>query len=314
MQRFQNILVLTGGEESAGRLLERAAALARRNRARLTVAGVVDALPRDMQPLVPAIDIGDLVALALEEMLAQIEPLVEPERQKGLEIETRALCGTPFLEVIRAVLRDGHDLVMTTAGEQGASGGALSGGTTMHLLRKCPCPVWVVSPAQRHSYARVMAAVDPATPDDAHQSLNIKILQLATSLARIEGSELHVVHAWLPVGERLLIPRWRLPDEKADALAQHCAAAHQRAFEDLLAKAPLEDLRVQVHLVKGDAGEAVPALARSKHAGVVVMGTVCRTGIPGLFIGNTAERILRRVDCSVLTVKPEGFATPVKLE
>ncbi len=43
------------------------------------------------------------------------------------------------------------------------------------------------------------------------------------------------------------------------------------------------------------------------------MGTVSRTGVAGLLIGNTAERILRQVDCSVLTVKPDGFITPVRL-
>jgi universal stress protein E len=42
------------------------------------------------------------------------------------------------------------------------------------------------------------------------------------------------------------------------------------------------------------------------------MGTVCRTGIAGLFIGNTAESILGEVSCSVLTLKPDGFETPVK--
>ena len=44
------------------------------------------------------------------------------------------------------------------------------------------------------------------------------------------------------------------------------------------------------------------------------MGTVCRTGIAGFFIGNTAESILQQVDCSVLTVKPDGFVSPVVLE
>ena len=41
------------------------------------------------------------------------------------------------------------------------------------------------------------------------------------------------------------------------------------------------------------------------------MGTVCRTGIAGFFIGNTAEKTLQQVDCSVLMVKPEGFVSPV---
>ena len=44
------------------------------------------------------------------------------------------------------------------------------------------------------------------------------------------------------------------------------------------------------------------------------MGTVGRTGIPGVIIGNTAEAILNRVTCSVLAVKPPDFETPVTLE
>ena len=55
----------------------------------------------------------------------------------------------------------------------------------------------------------------------------------------------------------------------------------------------------------------IPKLAHEKQVDLIVMGTVCRTGIGGFFIGNTAEKILQDVDCSVLTVKPEGFVSPV---
>jgi nucleotide-binding universal stress UspA family protein len=44
------------------------------------------------------------------------------------------------------------------------------------------------------------------------------------------------------------------------------------------------------------------------------MGTVARTGIDGLFMGNTAESIIGQLDCSILTVKPPGFTSPVTLE
>jgi nucleotide-binding universal stress UspA family protein len=44
------------------------------------------------------------------------------------------------------------------------------------------------------------------------------------------------------------------------------------------------------------------------------MGTVARTGIPGLIIGNTAEAILDQITCSVLAAKPPGFVTPVTLD
>ena len=47
---------------------------------------------------------------------------------------------------------------------------------------------------------------------------------------------------------------------------------------------------------------------------LLVMGTVARTGIPGFFTGNTAERLLPQIPCSVMAVKPEGFVSPVSLE
>jgi nucleotide-binding universal stress UspA family protein len=44
---------------------------------------------------------------------------------------------------------------------------------------------------------------------------------------------------------------------------------------------------------------------------LVVMGTVARTGVAGLLMGNTAERVLQRLQGSVLAVKPPGFKSPI---
>ena len=65
--------------------------------------------------------------------------------------------------------------------------------------------------------------------------------------------------------------------------------------------------------VKGRAGDIIPDLAESLEVDLVVIGTVGRGGVPGLLIGNTAETILNAVDCSVLTLKPEGFETPIQV-
>ena len=67
------------------------------------------------------------------------------------------------------------------------------------------------------------------------------------------------------------------------------------------------------HLIKGSARKVIPALVRSVKAELVVMGTVARTGIPGYFMGSTAELVLSQIDCAVLAVKPSGFVTPVTL-
>jgi nucleotide-binding universal stress UspA family protein len=67
--------------------------------------------------------------------------------------------------------------------------------------------------------------------------------------------------------------------------------------------------------------DPLPRRARRRHsrvrcrAGVelVVMGTVARAGIAGFLIGNTAERVLGKLPCSVLA-KPDGFVCPVSLD
>mgnify|MGYP000211081798 CR=1 FL=1 len=52
---------------------------------------------------------------------------------------------------------------------------------------------------------------------------------------------------------------------------------------------------------------------KESNADLLVMGTLEHRQIPGFFIGNTAEKTLAAVDCSVLAVKPGSFRTPVRV-
>jgi nucleotide-binding universal stress UspA family protein len=65
-----------------------------------------------------------------------------------------------------------------------------------------------------------------------------------------------------------------------------------------------------IHL-PGAPEDVIPAFAAEQALDLLVMGTVARTGVAGFFIGNTAERVLRNLPCSVLAVKPDGFVCPV---
>ena len=70
-----------------------------------------------------------------------------------------------------------------------------------------------------------------------------------------------------------------------------------------------EDARVLLR--KGEAADVIAAAVDEVNPSTIVMGTLARSGIPGYFIGNTAERVLVDVNRSVLAVKPDGFTTPV---
>jgi nucleotide-binding universal stress UspA family protein len=54
--------------------------------------------------------------------------------------------------------------------------------------------------------------------------------------------------------------------------------------------------------------------AEQRKADVVVMGTLSRSGLQGIIMGNTAESVLQQIDSSILAVKPEGFESPVKFD
>ncbi len=212
-----------------------------------------------------------------------------------------------WMEVVREVVHGRHDLVVL-ASERRRSQAFDS--FAKHLVRKCPCPVWVVPEGSAPGVRRVVAAVDADTASAAHRGLNRRILELASALCRDPDTELHVVYAWHLVGATGLSSR-----DPGAASSGESVSAERRYYEDRLRKvllkhgAPLE--RVHIHLPEGEPEDAIPLVVDSLGAEVLVMGTISRGGISGYLIGNTAEDVLEQVSCSVLAVKPEGFVTPV---
>ncbi|MDJ0872305.1 MAG: universal stress protein [Gammaproteobacteria bacterium] len=311
MKRFKSILFAADSQVELGGALDRAVALAQENDARLTVIDVVDAVPPEARMLVTAVSPRALEERLVHQRREQLEQLVGSAREDGVAVSTEVLVGPHFIEIIREVLRTGHDLVMKAAKSPGKPATRLLGATDMHLLRSCPCPVWIVKPEWRLKFKRILAAVDPAPPGDERNGLNAQILELAASLAQMEHSDLHIVHAWTLYGKGLLREEG-LSKKDLKKMARKTEKTHTKWLEALVEAHVPELIKTKVHLENGKAGDVIPALATKKRVALIVMGTVGRTGIPGFFVGNTAEKVLGGVDTSVLAVKPEGFVTPVK--
>jgi nucleotide-binding universal stress UspA family protein len=311
MQRFKNIFLVLNPEVEVTATVDKAVSLARQNNARMTLFSVVEKHPELRRyPEKPPLDVMREITAERREWL---ERQLQPIREQGVDALAIVVAGIPFLEIIHQVLREQHDLVITTAEEKKGLRTRVFGTTSMHLMRKCPCPVWVVKRAQTRPYARILAAVDPSLYDPKRDSLNPLILQLAGSMARKEAAELHIVHVWYLFGEHYVRSRGMTGKHLQEAKAQE-KLQHKQRFDTLLGRVDVTDLKPRLHLVEGDPDERIPELVMEQGIDLLVMGSVCRTGIAGLLIGNTAEEVLNQVDCSVLTLKPEGFITPVTLE
>lgn len=280
----------------------------------INLSDVSTSLPEDQnektnQTAQPSIDIHEFI---IQEEQRSLQQFVKTIQQAGIQVNSKTLFGIPFIKIIQEVLHHKHDLVLITPDGSGNIKETLFGSTTMHLMRKCPVPVWVIKPDQANKFNRILAAVD-VTPDNPEGPvLAQKIMELATSLARIERSELIIAHAWNMVGESILRGRAGISNENIENLLQETQNMHRQWVVELLQQHPLDDLKAEVYMLKGDPGTVITEMAQAKTPDLIVMGTVSRTGISGLLIGNTAEKVLRQVNCSVLTVKPDGFISPVK--
>ena len=314
MKRFKNILLVFDPEKSDRSTFRRAAALAKNNQGRLTVVSVIHHLPRDLRIAVTKISPQKLQDIAIKERWTQAERFIKLiERDVG-DVNFNVVIGTPFIEIIRHVIRDQHDLVIVTAEGKTGLKDRLFGSTSLHLMRKCPCPVWVMKPARHRRYTKILAAVDPESMNKERNLLNRIILDLATSMTALEEGELHIVHAWSLVGEGHMRAFGDTSPKEIDRWRNSARYNAQKQLDNLLRHYSLEALNYKIHLLEGYPDSLIPELTIKKRIGLIVMGTVCRTGIAGFFIGNTAENVLQQVKCSVLTVKPKGFVSPVKVE
>jgi universal stress protein E len=308
VRRFKNILVAAPGDTDLESTLTLAASVATANDARLTLFDVVAPFPsRRTGRLNP--DLARyLQRLVGEQRELQLEDLARTTIGRPTAVDIGV--GTPFIEITRRVQIHGHDLVITPPDQPSGRLGLGRASTTMHLLRKCPVPVWVHRPEIRDR-SDVLAAVGPF-PDDEPTPLDRKIIELATSLGARLGGTVHITHAWELEGESLLRHgRSRIAADEVDALVQDAFDAAHNSVAKLLAETGISSSDVNLEIVQGRPKEVLPAVARRVKPSVVVMGTASRSGIAGLLIGNTAESVLNEIDCSVLAVKPDGFVSPI---
>lgn len=320
MARFENVLYFVDSESAATDPMGLAVARARSLGARLTFASVI-------APNSSSLPSGRLAPERLEQWAIEaeeerLEQLVDSCRDPEVQISTRVFVGDPAETIVRAVMVDGYQMVWKAPTESRRIRDRFLGSIDMRLIRACPCPVAIVGTHRPEEGRKVtVAAVDvtsAAGTEDANANLNEKILDLSLAALAEQDTQLHVVHAWTLYGESIMrSPRAHVKPEELDALLENERSGRQERLEELVESyrakltAEARQFAPEIHLVKGEPSSAIPSVLERLEADLLVMGTVSRRGLTGFVIGNTAEKILSRLECSVVVAKPEGFVSPV---
>ncbi|HKJ64403.1 MAG TPA: universal stress protein [Desulfopila sp.] len=310
MKRFENILFIIGSDHSEEeRTAERVRTLARQNGARVCIAKVLDENFTEQLSKIVSPRMKQMAQLAKDHLQEEVDTFLQRSDWTGIETATAVLNGRDFIAVISKVLADGHDLVIKS--DLNAHG---ADQLSMRLFRKCPCPVWVIRNRGDGNFKRILAALDLGNDEEDNLRLNRKIIELTHSLARREGGEAHYLHA-LHLGYEPMMraPRFNMGDAEIAAIKeemrQNSCFSLERLFAETAIAAPPEN----IHLLQGETSTVINTAIKNLKADVLVMGTVARAGVPGLLIGNKAEKILSGITCTVMAVKPDGFESPVKL-
>jgi nucleotide-binding universal stress UspA family protein len=306
MEPFKSILVDIDATVAAHPALECAIGLARGSGARLTITDVMT---------VPAYARRYLAADVEEEMVSRRRQQLERIARAVTDVHTepKLLVGRPATVLIQEVLRSNHDLLLRSHARDAAPAGPQPfGAVDMELLRKCPCPVFLVRHGGVPPHPQIAAAVNASTEEASEHELNIKIIELTLRMAELLEGVPTLLQAWAPFAERMV--RGHSSD---DAFAAYVEDVRQRTAGDLrqLVQSFGERLSgVQTVHRRGQPEVVIPEFVVAQGIDLVAMGTVARGGLAGLLLGNTAERLLRKLPCSVLAVKPDGFVSPVGLD
>lgn len=311
MKRFQNILVAVDTHFEEHPALEWGVRLAERNQAKLRI---IDVLPElHWYSKLAYSDAESKWRTLAESKQKELDALAEPVRKQGLDVTTRVLLGKTSYSIIHEVLQEGHDLVVRVTKGAHSRRTGFFGTTSMRLLRKCPCAVWLVRTDTKPRFTRVLAAIDPDPHDVTRDAMNHMIMELGQSVAEYENGRLDVVHAWKVFGAHLLKSRYEPHEfEEMESKVQSGVA---EALDHFLSRHGLTHRNERVHLLCDElgAGHAIAQLAATEQIDLVVMGTIARTGLQGALMGNTAEQVLDHINCSVLAIKPDTFISPVTL-
>lgn len=229
----------------------------------------------------------------------------------GVDIDIKVIWhNRPYEAIIQEVLAHQHDLVLKMAHQHDRLEAVIFTPTDWHLLRKCPCPMWMVKDQPWPEGGKALVAVNLASEEPHHDALNQKLIRETVKLAEsVNHTEVHLVGAYPITPINIAI---ELPDFDPSVYNDAIRGQHLVAMKALRQKFSISE--EFTHVEKGLPEEVIPELSGHLGAGIVVLGTIGRTGLSAAFLGNTAEQVIDHLRCDLLAIKPDDFVSPITLE
>jgi len=232
---------------------------------------------------------------ATQQLAAEAERLAG----RGVEMETILEVGVPSQTLVRVAEElDSALLVIGTRGLSGLSH-LLLGSTAERVVQHAHCPVLTIH------------------PDDAGKHRNLTTVLVPTDFSTDARKAIHTAHRLLEhldAARLVLLHAFNLPVEytaygpiptSVSYLEDAGIEAEQQLDKIADELEEREGLKVETLAREGYPPEVICEQAEEQKADLIVMGTHGRSGLAHLLLGSTAERVVQKAPCPVMTVRCE---------
>jgi universal stress protein E len=236
---------------------------------------------------------------------AAVDKLVTPYKEMGYRITTSVIqIHRLYEDIIKSAGDYKADFVFKSVRQHAPLKRMFYTSTDWNLIRMCPTALLLVRDQGTVRGKPVIASVNIDDEDPEHQELNRIVLAQANALAEVLGAKVHLIYAYGPAV---------VMGDGADPMAYQIAKdKHDAEFKKAKALASVNNvLASNTKLREGTPATIVTEYGEEISAGIIVLGTVARSGASGLFIGNTAESMLEKTHRDMFVIKLESFVSPV---
>ncbi len=190
---------------------------------------------------------------------------------------------------------NGYQLVVKTAAKYNEE---VKDESDWQLIREMAHPLLLsMNHKWKTSDFRVLATLDISDDSEEQLEMNRGVLSVAGAAQSKLGAEIHAAYV-IPISKTLS----ELAIKESDEVLHTEGDKVNQALNLVLADAGIKG--VHSHVLAGAVQDEITRLANKQKFDLVIMGSVGRTGIKGLLLGNTAEKTIANLREDLLVVKP----------
>jgi universal stress protein E len=306
---YQKILAVIEPELSTQKSLARAIEIASMNGASITAFLSIYDFSYEMTTMLSMDERENMRQAVIDDRTEWLVNLVsEKFSHHKVSIDVKIVWhNRPYESIIYEVIDKGYDLIVKGTQQHDSLKSVIFTPTDWHIMRKAPVPVLLVKEHDWPCGGQILAAINVGVDDDNHISLNEEITKQALHFAKLLSSNVHLVNSFpgTPANIVIEIPEFdpTTYDESAKLHHEQCMQVHSEKHHIN---------KQHCHVAIGLPEDVITQYAEQLDAELVVLGTTGRQGISAALLGNTAEHVIDKLNCDVLTIKPSGFVSPVK--